>query len=113
MELEVEVSSEDRGRDAFAVVAGELEEFLEHFLRKLFRGGHVRCGERAVREEQLLPPGTVLSIEIPDSMLPNIGPKPHPLTFIHEDRRMLGVDKPSGLSMFPGLDRKSTRLNSG
>ena len=103
MELQVEVSAEDRGLDAFGVVAGQLEEFLEHFLRKLFKGGHVRCGGKVVREEQLLPPGTCLTVDVPDGMVPNIGPKPHPLKILLEDERMIAVDKEAGLSMFPGL----------
>jgi 23S rRNA pseudouridine1911/1915/1917 synthase len=103
MELQLEVSPEDRGQDALTFVAGELEDFLEHFLKKLFKGGHVRCGPRVVREDQLLPPGTCLTVEIPDHMVPNIGPKPHKLDYVMEDERMLAVDKPAGLSMLPGL----------
>ncbi|MBI4864346.1 MAG: RluA family pseudouridine synthase [Candidatus Riflebacteria bacterium] len=103
MEFHVEVSGEDRGLKALEIVVSQLEDFLEHFIAKLFAEGHVRCGERAIRADQTLPPGTTLSIEVPREMTPNIGPKPYPVVVLLEDDRILAVDKPSGLSMFPGL----------
>ncbi len=110
MELQLEVSPEDRGQEALQVVAGQLEDFLEHFLLKLFKGGHVRCGTRVVREDQVLPPGTCLTVDVPDKMVPNIGPKPLALDILYEDERMLAVDKPTGLSMMPGLGFEQVTL---
>jgi 23S rRNA pseudouridine1911/1915/1917 synthase len=103
MEFHVEVAPEDRGAVALEIVSSHLQDFLEHFLKRLFHEGHVRCGPRAIKPDQILPPGACLVIDVPDGMMPNISPKPHPLSILVEDPDLLVVDKPAGLSMFPGL----------
>jgi RluA family pseudouridine synthase len=103
LEFEVDVAPDDRGQDAFAIVSSHLEDFLEHFLRRLFKEGHVRCGARAVRPDQQPPPGTCLTVTVPARMVPNIGPKKYPLAILMEDDRLVAVDKPAGLAMLPGL----------
>jgi 23S rRNA pseudouridine1911/1915/1917 synthase len=110
MEFNLDVGPEDRGSTAISVVTAHLEDFLEHFLKRLFAEGHVRCGPQVVRADQLVPPGTCLTIDVPGEMVPNIAPKKYPLRFLMEDERMLAVDKPSGLSMLPGLGFEQVTL---
>ena len=104
------VEADDAGLRLDAWLAARLPELSRSRVQALIEQGHVRLDGRATRASARLRAGQVVDVEIP-SVTPAV-PQPEniPLDIVHEDARLLVVDKPAGLVVHPGAGRPSGTL---
>ncbi len=67
-------------------------------------------GGRTARSSLRLKPGLEIELEIPDPVAAVPAPEAIPLTILHEDARLLVLDKPAGLVVHPGAGTASGTL---
>jgi 23S rRNA pseudouridine1911/1915/1917 synthase len=72
--------------------------------------GAVRLGGRPARPSLRLRGGEDVTVELPDPVAATPEPEDVPLTIVHEDARLLVVDKPAGMTVHPGSGRRSGTL---
>lgn len=102
--------SRDAERRIERFLVGALGSSKEH-IEKLLRQGRVRAGERVFSRGGRLWGGE--TVEIHPSNKPHPAPLPNrklPLTVLHADADVIGVDKPSGMAVQPGPGHGSDTL---
>ena len=68
----------------------------------LIRQGHVRVNGAPARPSHPLRAGDLVEVTVPPPAPAAIAPQPMALTVVYEDRGMLVIDKPAGLTVHPG-----------
>jgi 23S rRNA pseudouridine1911/1915/1917 synthase len=109
----------------FLAEAGDAGQRLDLFLVARFPGysrtllaravqeGHVAVNEstaRKVRPGLRLEPGDRVRVRLPQRTEPYAAPERIPLTVLHEDRWLVAIDKPPGISVHPGAGVRSGTL---
>jgi 23S rRNA pseudouridine1911/1915/1917 synthase len=94
--------------DRFA--AARLPGLSRARVQALLDGGRVRLDGRPARASQRLREGQVVEVEVPEPEPATPGPEDIPLRVVHEDARLLVVDKPAGMTVHPGAGRASGTL---
>src|SRR5258708_4211700 len=72
--------------------------------------GAGRLGGRRARPALRPPGGEEVTVEVPDPVAAVPAPEELPLTIVHEDARLLVVDKPAGMTVHPGAGRLTGTL---
>jgi 23S rRNA pseudouridine1911/1915/1917 synthase len=72
--------------------------------------GAVRVGGRRARPSLRLRGGEDVTVDLPDPVAATPEPEDVPLTIVHEDARLLVVDKPAGMTVHPASGRVSGTL---
>jgi 23S rRNA pseudouridine1911/1915/1917 synthase len=71
-------------------------------VQKLISDGRLTVDGVPLRARDLVPPGTELTLDVPEPVALDLEPAPHiPLHVVYEDDDLLIVDKPSGLVVHP------------
>ena len=91
-------------------VARQLPELSRARVQALMAEGAVRLGGRRARPSLRLRGGEEVTVELPDPVAAVPAPEELPLTIVHEDARLLVVDKPAGMTVHPGAGRLSGTL---
>jgi len=91
-------------------VARQLPELSRARVQALMAEGAVRLGGRPARPSLRLRGGEEVTVELPDPVAAVPAPEELPLTIVHEDARLLVVDKPAGMTVHPGGGRLSGTL---
>ncbi|MDP7162172.1 MAG: RluA family pseudouridine synthase [Phycisphaerae bacterium] len=113
------VSPQDAGADLLSFLSGRFIRESKTRLRRLLAAGCVNVNGRAARGTRVLAPGDV--VEVPEETL--AGPPPPAsveIEVLHEDARLLVVNKPAGLPVLPArggagrefYDSLAARLNA-
>jgi len=79
-------------------------------LQGLIASGHVLLDGRRVRASLRLRAGQRAEVVIPDPVAAEPKPEEIPLAIVHEDARLLVLDKPAGLVVHPGAGAASGTL---
>ena len=106
--LRVEASEAGARLDAW--IAKRLPELSRARVQALMAEGAVRLEGRAARPSLRLRGGEEVTIEVPDPVAALPAPEDVPLTILHEDGRLLVLDKPAGMTVHPGAGRVSGTL---
>jgi 23S rRNA pseudouridine1911/1915/1917 synthase len=80
------------------------------YVQKLISAGHLTSEGRVLRSNELLDPGTRLSLVIPPPEPLAVEPEAIPLPVAYEDDDVLVVEKPSGLVVHPSAGHASGTL---
>ncbi|HSR20503.1 MAG TPA: RluA family pseudouridine synthase [Anaerolineales bacterium] len=88
-----------------------LPQFSRSRLQSIIKMGGVRiAGERASKAGQLVPPGVLLSVEIPAAQSSGLQPENTPLDVLFEDHDVIVVNKPAGMVVHPGAGHSAGTL---
>jgi 23S rRNA pseudouridine1911/1915/1917 synthase len=91
-------------------LARALPELSRARIQALISEGAVLLDGRAVRPSARLRGGEEVTVAVPEPVAAVAAPEPLPLTIVHEDARLLVVDKPAGMAVHPGAGRVSGTL---
>jgi len=91
-------------------VAAQLPELSRSRIQALIGDGRVTLDGGPARASARLRAGQTIEVEVPPAAAAEPQPEDIPLRFVHEDDRLLVVDKPAGLSVHPGAGRPSGTL---
>ena len=70
-------------------------------IKQLISGGHVTLDEEPPKPSSKLRAGQLVTVEIPDPVPDRVLPQAIPLAVVYQDRDILVVDKPAGLTVHP------------
>jgi len=104
------VGGDDAGKRLDAWIASRLPELSRARVQSLIEQGHVRLDGRPVRASARVRAGQTVEVEIPAATPAVPGPENIPLDIVHEDPRLLVIDKPAGLVVHPGAGRPTGTL---
>ena len=91
-------------------VAAQLPELSRSRIQALIGDGRVTLDGGRARASARLRAGQTIEVEVPPAAAAEPQPEDIPLRIVHEDDRLLVVDKPAGLSVHPGAGRPSGTL---
>jgi 23S rRNA pseudouridine1911/1915/1917 synthase len=106
----LKVQGSDAGARLDAWIVRQLPELSRARVQALMAEGAVRLGGRPARPSARLRGGEDVIVELPDPVAARPAPEDVSLTVIHEDTRLLVVDKPAGMTVHPGAGRLSGTL---
>ncbi len=94
--------AEAEGRRLDVWLARRLPSLSRARLQALIEAGHVRLDGRGAQPATRLRAGQSIEVCVPPAAPAEPQPEPIPLAIVHEDGRLLVVDKPAGLIVHPG-----------
>lgn len=97
-----EVLPPQRGQRLDEFLTLRIRGFGKHVIRRWIGGGLVRVNGETVSPTQFLKAWDEVVVQVPEGESPNQVPKYLPLQIIHEDDRILVVNKQPGVAVLPG-----------
>ena len=94
-------------------LSDQFEDLSRSYLQKLIKEGCVFVDGKPVKANYRLRGGEVLSVDIPDTVVPEIAAEDIPLQILYEDRDLIFVDKPRGMVVHPASGHQSGTLVNG
>ena len=91
-------------------LAGECPELSRSRLRGLILDGHVTLDSAPAKPASTLRAGHVVTLTVPDPVESHLVPQALPLTIAYEDRDILVVDKPAGMTVHPAPGHRDRTL---
>ena len=79
-------------------------------IQRLIRNGSILVNERVATPGRRLKPGEVVSVTVVPDTKATLEPQPIPLTVVYQDKDLIVLDKPSGLTVHPGPGHPSNTL---
>ena len=83
------------------VVAAVREDLSRSHIQQLIESGHITVNGVLVKPSHKARAGDTIILRLPPPAPTDLQPEPIPLTIIHEDERLLVIDKPAGLVTHP------------
>jgi len=107
---ELVAGDDDAGLRLDAWLARRLPALSRARLQALIEAGHVRLDGVAPRPSARLRPGQVVRVHVPAPVPAEPRAEDIPIAVVHEDERLLVVDKPAGLVVHPGAGQVAGTL---
>ena len=104
--MNVTLTAGTAGQRADQFLAAALDGLTRSAAQKLLEEGRVLRGGKALKKNDRLQPGDVLTLCIPDPSPVEILPQEIPLDVVYEDGDVIVVNKPVGLVVHPGPPRR-------
>ena len=89
------------GQRLDSYVAGVRQGLSRSFVQWLIREGHILVNGQTVRPSTRLRQGDLIQIHVPDAPAEGVIPQEMPLSIVYQDKHVLVVDKPAGLTVHP------------
>jgi 23S rRNA pseudouridine1911/1915/1917 synthase len=106
-------SSDAKGERLDAWLARQLPTLSRSRLQALIDEGHVLLDGRRTRPSARLRSGQAVRVHVPPPVPAEPQPEDIPISVVHEDTRLLVVNKPAGLVVHPGAGRsRGTLVNA-
>ncbi|MCL0102202.1 RluA family pseudouridine synthase [Dehalococcoidia bacterium] len=83
-------------------LAARLGTLTRSHLKKLIEDGHVKVSGNTPKPSTRLKIGDTISVIVPNPEPTTLIPQAMPLNVVHEDKDLLVIDKPAGLTVHPG-----------
>lgn len=93
--------AEDVGKRIDVFAAENYEGLSRSGFKKIFDGGGVFVGDKAVKANYKLRSGDVVTLEIPETQALEILPQDIPLDILYEDDDVIVINKPQGMVVHP------------
>ena len=107
------VGSEEAGERADVVLAGLFPEHSRSALQKAVKAGAATLNGEPVKSGHRLREGDVLTAAPPAPAAPTVPAENLPIAVLHEDDRLIVVNKPAGMIVHPGRGNPSGTLAAG
>ena len=91
-------------------LAAETEEFSRNYIQKLIEDDKVRVNGLRAKSSFKLKEGDLVSLDVPDTVIPEILPEDIPLDIVYEDDDIIVVNKPKGMVVHPAPGHYSGTL---
>lgn len=104
------ITEEYEGIRIDRVLAALVEDRSRSFLKKLFSEGRILVNGKEVKPSAKAEEGDLVTISIPDQVLPDIEAEDIPLDILYEDDDVLVVNKPKGMVVHPAAGHYSGTL---
>jgi 23S rRNA pseudouridine1911/1915/1917 synthase len=91
-------------------LARRLSDLSRARVQALMAEGAVRLDGKAARPSLRVRGGEEVTVEIPEAAPPSVAAEDVPLAVVYEDRSLLVVDKPAGMTVHPGAGRPAGTL---
>jgi 23S rRNA pseudouridine1911/1915/1917 synthase len=104
------ITEEYEGIRIDRVLAALVEDRSRSFLKKLFAEGRILVNGKEVKPSAKAEEGDLVTISIPDQVLPDIEAEDIPLDILYEDDDVLVVNKPKGMVVHPAAGHYSGTL---
>ena len=96
------IDAEQAGKRLDRALADILGEgFSRSYLKGLIKDRHVLRGGKAAKPADKVQEGDLITIRLPERVLPDITPEDIPLDILYEDDDVLVVNKPKGMVVHP------------
>lgn len=96
----------DRADVALARLSGESRSRIQQWMKQDL----ITLNKKPVRNRDLLPLGSVVTIRIPAATPRDLTPEDLPLDILHEDADLLVINKSTGMHVHPGAGRPTGSL---
>lgn len=91
-------------------LAGELTDYSRSYIQKLISDGNVLVGGNVIKANYKIRENDIISIHIPDCVMPQVMPENIALDVIYEDDDVILVNKPKGMVVHPAAGHYSGTL---
>jgi 23S rRNA pseudouridine1911/1915/1917 synthase len=99
-EIKLTVSDDGNARlDAW--ISANLPEHSRTYIQKLVEDGNITVNGRNVKTNYRTKQGDIISINIPEPVLPDITPENIPLDVVYEDNDVIVINKPKNMVVHP------------
>ncbi len=110
----ITAATEDSGKRLDRFLAEKIPTLSRSRIKRLIEGSHVTIGPR----EETSPgakirSGDTVAVTIPEPAPLSLSPSPVEFTVLHEDRHIIVLEKPAGLTVHPGAGREEKTLVHG
>ena len=102
---ELRVDGDSKGERVDRWLAARLPDLTRSRLRAMIQAGDVRIDGASARPSARLKAGQTVTVTVPPPTPAEPAAQPLPLRIVHEDARLLVVDKPAGMVVHPGAGR--------
>jgi 23S rRNA pseudouridine1911/1915/1917 synthase len=89
------------------------EDLSRSYLQKLLKAGQVLVNGKAVKASYVVEEEDVISLEVPEAVMPEIVAEPMDLDILYEDQDVLLINKPKGMVVHPAAGHYSHTLVNG
>ncbi|MBI4870231.1 MAG: RluA family pseudouridine synthase [Candidatus Riflebacteria bacterium] len=107
------VSDAFHGKTLLEFLNASLHDLLKGTIERLIREGCVEVEGRKLAPDWRLLKGLEVQVVIPDDFSGTLAPKPLDLDILHEDSRIIAINKPAGFSTTPGYGQERPSLLEG
>ena len=97
----LEASSEDAGKRLDRFLADRFEALSRSYLKKQIDSARVTVNGQPARASYKLDEGDQVQVSLAEEVTPDLLPEAIPLEIVYEDRDLLVVNKPAGLTVHP------------
>jgi len=106
----VKVTSELAGERADVALQGLLTDITRSQVKRLIEEGCILLDGKPLKPSKRLKIGEILTVKILPSQPLELEPENIPIEVLYEDRDIIVVNKPPGMSVHPGVGRKEGTL---
>ena len=110
MEKTHRFTADESGSRLDTFVSGRLPELSRTYTQKLIADGYVTVNERAAKASYKVNAGDRLAVTIPPPTPSTLVAEDIPLNIVYEDKDLLVIDKPAGLTVHPAPGSPSHTL---
>ena len=89
-----------------------LPDYSRSHIQRLIKDGHVLVAGHAAKSNQQVKAGQAIQIDVPEPVDPVPRPEALPLSIVYQDRDLIVVDKPAGMSAPGSLSTTFARPKS-
>ncbi|MFC2026633.1 RluA family pseudouridine synthase [Chloroflexota bacterium] len=110
MEKTHRFTADESGSRLDTFVSGRLPELSRTYTQKLIADGYITVNERAAKASYKVNAGDRLAVTIPPPTPSTLVAEDIPLNIVYEDKDLLVIDKPAGLTVHPAPGSPSHTL---
>jgi 23S rRNA pseudouridine1911/1915/1917 synthase len=108
--MSIQVPVERQGERIDQVLVSVLSDQSRASVQRLIREGHVLMQGEPVRAAYRVHGGEAIDLTLPPPRSSGLEAEPYPLDILFEDRDLVVVNKPAGISVHPGAGSRSGTL---
>lgn len=108
-----EVTEEEAGLRVDKYLSEQLPDVSRSYLQKIIKDGQVLADGKVIKANYKVTKGTLLELELPEAVEPEIEAENLPLDIIYEDADVILINKPKGMVVHPSAGHYSGTLVNG
>lgn len=113
MKQEYVVADSETGIRIDKYLSSVCPELSRAFLQKLLKSEQIAVDGSPVKSSYKVTTGNTISLDVPDTVEPEIHPEELPLDILYEDQDILLINKPKGMVVHPAAGHYSGTLVNG